>query len=81
MIETANDWLRRNSDWQAVNCETVILLYKYNDTGNFNELRPNDCCFYIYGSEKNNVLKALRLDTIVISLQSMCVLQLSLKFY
>lgn len=60
MIETANDWLRRNPDWQVVNCETVILLYKYNDQGNYNELRPNDCCFYIYGSEKNNVLKALR---------------------
>ncbi len=60
MIETANEWLQKNIEWEVVNCETVILLYKYNDTGNYNELRPNDCCFYIYGSEKNNVLKALR---------------------
>ena len=60
MIETANNWLQNHLDWQVVNCETVILLYKYNDVGSYYELKPNDCCFYIYGTEKNNVLKALR---------------------
>lgn len=62
MIQVANEWLQENGDlWQVVNLETVIILYKYNDTTNSYELKPNDCCFYIYGSEKNNVLKALRL--------------------
>lgn len=60
MVETANDWLRKNLEWEAINCETIILLYKYNDNGSYYEIRPDDTCFYIYGSEKNNVLKALR---------------------
>ncbi|RWS10842.1 hypothetical protein B4U79_14840, partial [Dinothrombium tinctorium] len=61
MVETANLWLQRNVQWEVVNCETVILLYKYNDRGSYYELKPNDSTFYIYGSEKNNVLRALRL--------------------
>ena len=61
IIEVANEWLQKyGAVWQVVNCETVIFLYKYNDMTSSYELRPNDCCFYIYGSEKNNVLKALR---------------------
>lgn len=60
MITTANDWLQKNLDWEVINCETVMLLYKYNDAGSYYELKPNDTTFYIYGSEKNNVLKALR---------------------
>ena len=61
MIEVANDWLQSHGAvWQVVNCETVIFLYNYNDVNSSYELRPNACCFYIYGSEKNNVLKGLR---------------------
>ncbi|RWS29265.1 hypothetical protein B4U80_10132 [Leptotrombidium deliense] len=61
MIETANLWLQRNAHWEVINCETVMLLYKYNDRGSYYELKPNDSTFYIYGTEKNNVLRALRL--------------------
>lgn len=62
MIDLANGWLQKNGhDWEVVNLETIILLYKYNDNTNSYEIKPNDCCFYIYGSEKNNVLKALRM--------------------
>lgn len=59
MVKTANDWLQKNLDWEVINCETVMLLYNKNDAGNY-ELRPKDVTFYIYGSEKNNALKALR---------------------
>lgn len=38
-----------------------MLYYKFNDKMSYFELRPNDSNFYIYGSEKNNVLKALRI--------------------
>ncbi|KAI1303177.1 hypothetical protein HDE_02418 [Halotydeus destructor] len=61
MIDTANDWLRENLEWEVFNCETVMLLYKFNDGGSYYELRPDDTSFYIYGSEKNNVLKAMRI--------------------
>lgn len=61
MVEVANEWLVKNGhQWEVTNCETVIFLYKFNDATYCYELKPNDCCFYIYGSEKNNVLKALR---------------------
>lgn len=38
-----------------------MLYYKFNDKMSYFELRPSDSNFYIYGSEKNNVLKALRI--------------------
>lgn len=59
-MDLANSWLERNPNWQVFNCETVMLYYKFNDKMSYYELRPNDSYFYIYGSEKNNVLKALR---------------------
>ncbi|UXI20051.1 zinc finger protein 235-like [Sarcoptes scabiei] len=62
IVEVANRWLIANGPvWEVVNCETIIILYKYNDCTNCYELKPNDCCFYIYGSEKNNILRALRI--------------------
>ena len=32
LIERANYWLRRNSHWKLINCETVKLLYRHNLT-------------------------------------------------
>uniref|UniRef100_T1KXM2 Uncharacterized protein n=1 Tax=Tetranychus urticae TaxID=32264 RepID=T1KXM2_TETUR len=61
LVDMANRWLQRNPEWRVFNCETVLLLYKYNDIKNCNELRPNDCCFYISGSERTNILKGLRI--------------------
>ncbi|XP_053206350.1 uncharacterized protein LOC128390628 isoform X2 [Panonychus citri] len=60
MILLANDWLAENPSWRAINCESVTLLFKANDTGNL-ELRPIDASFYIYGSAKQHIVKALRL--------------------
>ena len=32
LVETANSWLRRNSHWKLINCETVRLSYRHNLT-------------------------------------------------
>lgn len=61
MVGTANEWLERNDHLEVVNCETIRVLYKFNDCGNYYELRPNVVSHYVYGSEKNNILKVLRL--------------------
>lgn len=61
MIDVANEWLQNHGQqWEVINCETIIMPFKYNDTNNCFELKPNDCYFYIYGSGKNNILRALR---------------------
>jgi hypothetical protein len=60
MVATANEWLERNDHLDVVNCETIRVLYKFNDCGNYYELRPNDVSHYVYGSEKNNILRVLR---------------------
>ena len=61
MIETANKWLKDNLDYELINCETIKILFKYNDSQNYYDLRFNDISHYIYGTEKNNLLKALRI--------------------
>lgn len=61
IVDLANSWLERNPNWTVFNCETIMLYYKFNDKMSYFELKPNDTSFYIYGSEKNNVLKALRI--------------------
>uniref|UniRef100_T1K1F9 Uncharacterized protein n=2 Tax=Tetranychus urticae TaxID=32264 RepID=T1K1F9_TETUR len=60
MILLANDWLAENPSWKAINCESVTLLFKPNESGSL-ELRPTDASFYIYGSAKQHIVKALRL--------------------
>lgn len=60
MIETANEWLEDHPDYDVINCETIKILFKYNDNQNFYELRFNDIFNYVFGTEKNLLLKALR---------------------
>ena len=60
MVITANTWLDQHRDWAIINCETVVLVFKFDDVDSCYKLMPNDSSFYIYGSEKNNILKALR---------------------
>ncbi|KAH9426135.1 hypothetical protein DERP_007075 [Dermatophagoides pteronyssinus] len=62
MIKVANQWLQNHHDeWEFINGETIIIPIKYNDQNQCYELKTNDCCYYIYGSETNNVLRAFRL--------------------
>lgn len=60
MVETANEWLNDNKEYDVVNCETTKIMFKFNDSQNYYDLRYNDVSHYIYGTEKNNLLKALR---------------------
>ncbi|KAI3477012.1 hypothetical protein L1887_61372 [Cichorium endivia] len=60
MVETANEWLSQNPEYDVVNCESTKIMFKFNDSQNYYDLRPNDISHYIYGTEKNNLLKALR---------------------
>lgn len=32
LIDTANSWIEKNSQWNIVNCETVRLSYRHNVT-------------------------------------------------
>lgn len=59
MVATANAWFKTHQEWKMLNCETIVLLFKLSDNSSY-ELRPNDSSFYIYGSGKNYLLKALR---------------------
>ena len=60
MVKTANEWLNENPEYDVVNCETIKIMFKFNDSQNYYDLRYNDVSHYIYGTEKNNLLKALR---------------------
>jgi len=60
MIKLANQWLAKNLDWQVVNCETIYLFFKYTESASKYKLKLNDSLIYIYGTEKNNVLRILR---------------------
>lgn len=59
-METANEWLSENKEYDVVNCETTKIMFKFNDSQNYYDLRSNDVSHYIYGTEKNNLLKVLR---------------------
>ena len=60
MVKTANEWLSENADYDVINCETTKIMFKFNDSQNYYDLRYNDVSNYIFGTEKNNLLKALR---------------------
>ncbi|KAJ6224771.1 hypothetical protein RDWZM_003316 [Blomia tropicalis] len=67
LIDTANSWLHRNSQWKLINCETVKLSYRHNLTNMVSrwEQQINPASILINsqlrGNEYETTLKVLRL--------------------
>ncbi|XP_015790368.1 uncharacterized protein LOC107367203 [Tetranychus urticae] len=58
LVAACNEWLAKNTDWEVINCETILLFFKFEDNGW--QLAPQDTCFHLDG-DAHSSLMALRL--------------------
>src|SRR5690606_18197518 len=59
LVETANNWLAKNAEWEVVNCETVLFFFKQHERTGEWHLAPDLTCFPLDG-ETHSSLMALR---------------------
>ncbi|RWS15785.1 hypothetical protein B4U79_02259 [Dinothrombium tinctorium] len=55
LIESANEWLLKNNEWEVINLETVLLFFKATENSGCH-LVPEDTCFPLDGEVHSSIM-------------------------